>query len=218
MTAERRAREAGVKLVTKSGEDIQTAFEAAARKSPEEYAFMREGLMDAFEDRLIKRARGGATANTMMELGGDDLMKMRLMFPDDASFDALVQYLTQEGNMAATSKGMLSAMGKPITGENPLSVGYITTGRAIRNDLLTSLLEDPSLQATAAGHVGRFMQAGVGEAPEILGQIQGAAQDAAGIANVRGRMSGVLTSDFVPPMGPRSLLELEEEEKRGRRQ
>jgi hypothetical protein len=200
---EQRARTAGKKAISKPGDEIRAALE---KLSPEEQAFYREGMMDALEDKLIKRSTGQGTAKGMLDLDGDDLQKLRYMFPDLESFQNLVRFLEQEGAMQYTSQAMERAIRNPMAPEQAMRVGYLTTRRALANELLSAALEDPNVGQVAAGHVGEFLLSGPEEGPARLAALQGAQRDATAIRGMRSRTGGLL--------GER-LMEIEKDDDEG---
>ena len=191
-TSEHAGRTLGMKASNKSSGAIAEDMKALSSEyGPDAVAFYREGLLDVLEDKLIKRAAGGTTAKTLT-IGGDDLDKMRVLFkpgPEgDAAFAMWQKRLVQEGMMELTSGFVSGKM--PVLTEQEMRVGYITTKRAMMNQALSDVIEDPATAAAAARLAGEFYMAPASEAPGILGGIQGAARDATMLGRVRNRAVG----------------------------
>lgn len=206
--AEQRAREAGQKLVNARPGQIRETINS--QNTPEEAAYVREGLIDALEDRLVKRSGGGATGRSLMDLGGEDLTRLRYLYPEgqagNRAFQSLMDYLKLEGMINESTRQLARVVNAPLTGESAVKVGYITTERAMANDLLRQVLEDPTLERVAAGHVGDFFMGRGDEAAELLRNIQGSARDATKAGIARGRIGGLVGEQLQPDRRRRSLL------------
>lgn len=216
-SAEHAGRVAGGKAMNKSSHVIaEDMRNLASEYGDDAAAFYREGLLDALEDKLIKRAGGGATAKTLT-IGGDDLEKMRVLFkpgPEgDAAFSMWQRSMAQEGMMELTSGFVSGRM--PVLSERDMRVGYITTKRAMMNQALADIIEDPSIGAAAARLAGEFYLAPQPEAAGILGRLQGAAKDATLLGRVRNRALGApaqaLSRGLMPPREPDERDRIREE-------
>jgi hypothetical protein len=205
---QRRARELGRKLATKPPDDIRAALNAA--KSPEEAAFIREGIVDKLESKLNLTGTGGATAKRLMDVDSDDLMKLRLLYPEgragDQGFQALLDYLAKEQLISNSTQEIGRVINMPIPGERGMTVGYITTRRAMQNDLLSQALEDPALEGMAAKRVGQVLMGGGEEASAEYGMLERQGDQSARSMVARGRLSGVLGSEILPDQQTRPLL------------
>ena len=92
-------------------------------------------------------------------------------------------------------------------------MGYITTRRALYNDILSSILEDPTQGTRAARMVGEVLTAPADAAPAAYGQL---AQDVSR-RNIRpvvaARGAGILGEAMRPQEGPIPLMPRPDEER-----
>ena len=78
----------------------------------------------------------------------------------------------------------------PILSQQEMRVGYITTRRAMYNQALSDIIEDPGIPSAAARLAGEFYMAPQGEAAGILGNLQTMSRDATLLGQARRRATG----------------------------
>lgn len=145
----------GTRVRNKSGPEIKHAFDQLTT-DPERRVF-RESIMDGLEDTMLKGEAGGAKAKQLVRTG-DERDKLRILFDSSDSFERWIGRMDDEGRWSILFNA-LKGPGKQARGGQDVGRlgGYVTTGRAIMNEILSVVFEDPTLRRSVSEQVGEML-------------------------------------------------------------
>lgn len=142
----------GTKVQNKSSPEIKHAFDELTT-DPERRVF-REAIMDGIEDRLAKGKAGGPTAGELVR-AGDQRDKLRILFDSKGNFDGWIRRLDDEGRWSILANALKGVGKQPLGGADAGRLGgYVTTGRAVLNEILSVIFEDPTLRRAVSEQIG----------------------------------------------------------------
>jgi hypothetical protein len=163
------AYDAGRKLQGKFSGHIQSSLENVAKKDgPEAAQAMREGLMDAWEEKFIltpswvNKLQGGAR--------NELLQQIRHMFPDTpAGNQKYLGFIDDMANEGRWSRTYSYLKGGPRTAQEIADAetlgGVVTRMPSLVNEVLTIFVTDPTLRREIAGELGDILLV---EGPEAM--------------------------------------------------
>ncbi len=192
----------GKKHLTKPGAELRAAW-GKLSDDGERVAF-REGLMDAIDMKLREEATGGSLAAAQIrDRAAERVQKLRILFPDDASFDGWIKTLANEDRWAITNGFLQGNSSTVMQGLDAGLGGYITTGRAALNEILSVVFEDPQIRAAASEQVGQILLAeGEDAAVALAMRLANQAKQQGGRAAIPiaiGARTGAGTARMMPP-------------------